>query len=137
MTDEEYAESELLRVYGSLEDKMCRDVMQLVRVFSNQGHSGASAEYCTTIFRRLMSRRPLTPLTGEDDEWETTPLGSVQNKRYSCVYKKEDGQAYDSCARIFSEDGGQTWFTSPYSWKDIEFPYNVPDSPEEHIIGKD
>ena len=45
------------------------DVMELVRVFSNQGHSGASAMRTLQLFNIVASYENLMPLTGEDNEW--------------------------------------------------------------------
>jgi hypothetical protein len=45
-------------------------VVALVETFSAYGHSGGSAEQTLAVFDKLVRRIPLTPLTGEDDEWE-------------------------------------------------------------------
>ena len=45
-------------------------VMALIKVFSEQEHSGMSAGVCTDLFAELAQFNPLTPLTGEDDEWD-------------------------------------------------------------------
>ena len=44
------------------------NVMELLEVFSKQGHSGMSAPVCVRYFEKLALLEPLSPLTGED--WE-------------------------------------------------------------------
>jgi hypothetical protein len=82
--------------------------------------------------------KPLTPLTGEDDEWNEVRTGVFQNKIYSAVFKDgKDGQAYNVEGKIFSDDEGKTWFTNRNSRVYIDFPYIVPDKPEKVILVKE
>jgi hypothetical protein len=49
---------------------MTRDaVLELVRVFANQGHSGMSAPLVIGMIEKLMQFEPLSPLTGAPEEW--------------------------------------------------------------------
>lgn len=136
----EYAKSELDRIYDeeALKEpynKMAYDaIMELITTFSNQGHSGFSRSYVLKYFSRLAEFKPITPLTGEPDEWDEIH-GTWQNKRCSSVFKKsENGQAYDIKAKIFSDDAGMTWFTCSKSRVNVEFPYMPPDEPERVIL---
>ena len=95
--------------------------LEIVKVFSKQGHSGASASMVTGLVERLMRFEPLTALTGEDGEWIEVSDGIFQNKRCSHVFK-ENGNAYDQQGRIFREPDGFT-YTSRESRVDIKFPY--------------
>ena len=77
-------------------------VMDLVKVFAGQGHSGASAELTLEIFDRVARYDVLTPVTSDPGEWEdVSPYGSRdappmwQNKRK---------------LSLFSNDGGKTWW---------------------------
>ena len=97
------------------------NVLELLEVFSKQGHSGSSAPFCIGYFQKLASFEPLTPLTGEDWEWNEVGEGQLQNKRCSHVFKK-DGQAYDIRGKVFREPNG-CCFTSRDSRVDVEFPY--------------
>lgn len=129
-----YAKNELARIEHDeegLQDRIDKNILDLMEVFENQGHSNMSASYVLSIFNRLAHFRPLTPLTGEDDEWNEVGSGRWQNKRYSAVFKEEDGRAYDIEGKIFSDDGGETWFTDINSRIYIDFPYSVPDKPEK------
>jgi hypothetical protein len=102
------------------------NLFELLEVFSNQGHSGSSASYCIDIFSKLACFEPLTPLTGEDDEWmETGQRGLLQNKRCFTVFKDEkmfDGKPYDIYGKVFVEPDGIS-FTNMNSCVIIEFPY--------------
>lgn len=122
----DYAKSELdragLAVGGDSYDVMVREaVLELVEKFSDQGHSGFSAGMVTSIVEKLMRFQPLTPLTGEDDEWNEVGEGEFQNKRCANVFKK-NGQAYDIDGRVFEDPDGSRW-TSRDSWVDVTFPY--------------
>lgn len=96
-------------------------VMKLIDVFSDEGHSGTSASITVNAFERVARFEPLTPLTGEDDEWNEVTEGMLQNKRCSHVFKK-DGRAYDSEGRVFRQASGSC-FLSRDSFVDITFPY--------------
>lgn len=122
-----YAIDELTRIgmYGSgdeMNDAMCDHILKMVDVFAEEGHSGFSAEYAIGILQKLLRWQPLSPLTGEDDEWNEED-GFFQNKRCSRVLKNEkDGQAYDIRGKVFVEPDGVS-YTSRDSRVDIEFPY--------------
>ena len=112
--------------YGGLTGK---SVFELCKVFDEQGHSGMSASVVGSLFKRLIDGLPLTPLTGEDDEWIEHSDGSFQNRRYGSVFKR-NGLAYDHNARIFVDRNGVT-YTSACSRKKVEFPY----LPEPEDVG--
>ena len=113
-------------------------ILELLDVFDNQSHSGFSAPYVIGKFKRLAMFKPISPLTGEDDEWNEMKDGSFQNKRYSAVFKdKKDGKAYNIEGKIFSDNGGKTWFTNRDSRVYIDFPYTVPEYPEKVILKED
>jgi hypothetical protein len=79
------------------------------------------------IIKKLINQKPLSPLTGKDDEWNLASEKEClyQNKRCSHVFKDRDG-AYNINGKIFRTKSGTT-----YSCKDssvwIEFPYTVPE----------
>lgn len=96
-------------------------ILNLVREFSSEGHSGASAAVAIKIFQKVANFEPLTPLTGEPDEWNEVGTNLFQNKRCSHVFK-EGNHTYDSEGRIFRESNGSCHMTSN-SRVDITFPY--------------
>ena len=100
-------------------------VMELIRAFAAQGHSGNSARIVAGLFHKLAGYKALGPLTGADDEWVEVSGGpnmKWQNKRCFHVFKREDGTAWDGDAVIFREPNGNC-YTSGDSRKDITFPY--------------
>ena len=127
----EWAEEELKRYdfdfYG---DNMDKAVLEVLKTLVDQGHTNMSASIVIQFVDRLWSWKPLTPLTGEEDEWKGEPKfmeGTLQNKRYSAVFKnKETGECYDVEGRIFAEPNG-IMFTCRESRVSVEFPYMPPD----------
>jgi hypothetical protein len=112
----------------------------MMQEFADEGHSGFSASYAISILTKLFDFKPLSPLTGEDDEWhDVSEYGGTtlfQNKRYSSIFKEgKDGEAYDNNGKVFWE-----WtchenkiFKSYYKCREssvpVTFPYTVPDKP--------
>lgn len=121
-----------------IQDAMDKCILEIIETFCEQGHSGMSAAYATQCIERLLRWLPITPLTGEDDEWkESMDLNgkkSYQNKRCPQVFKDEDGEAYDIYGTIFSDDGGETWFTNKDSRIPVTFPYTPPLHPKKVIL---
>lgn len=119
---------------------MRESVLKLLEVFSEEGHSGMSAPYAISLFEKLASWKPITPLTGEPEEWMEIDDVLWQNKRSPDVFKGEDGRAYWLDGRVFWEwysspdyDDGKpfkSYFTSRESRVFIEFPWTQPDKPE-------
>jgi len=65
--------------------------LELIKTFSNQGHSGASASMVSNLFDKLSRYKPLCPLTFKDEEWGEVSNESFQNKRNSAVFKDGKG----------------------------------------------
>jgi hypothetical protein len=144
---------------GTFEDEMqeavCKHVLALLDVFGDEGHSGTSAPYTINLFKRLASFEPISPLTGEDWEWNeicderTNNVRVYQNKRMGSVFKQSDrfdGKAYWLDGKVFWEwysapdiDDGKP-FKSHYTSSDsrvmIEFPW-VPPEPEYVFVPND
>jgi len=100
-------------------------ILDLIELFSSQGHSGFSANYVIGTFEKLARFEPLGPLTGEDSEWNEVDEGVWQNNRCGHVFKQADrfnGQAYDIQGKVFKDpDGGH--FTNSDSFTPVTFPY--------------
>jgi len=114
---------------GKFEDEMqediCKHVLELLKVFSDEGHSGSTAPYTVNMFKKLAMFEPLVPLTGEDWEWHEPSPGVFQNIRCSRVFKQADrfnGQAYDIEGRVFREPTGAC-YTGAESRVPVTFPY--------------
>jgi len=88
-------------------DNMAKDaILQLIETFAKQGHSGFSAPYVAKMFHKLANYEVLSPLTGNDDEWNDVSDISgemlFQNNRDSRVFKYEKG-AYFLDAIVWQE----------------------------------
>jgi hypothetical protein len=94
-----------------------KSVMELIEVFSKQGHSGMSAPMVASLFHKLANYEPLQPITGRDEEWtevsvyrDKTGKPWYQNKRCSGLFKDgKDGKPYYIDAIIKRDQKGITW----------------------------
>ena len=128
-----------------IQESICKDMLELLSVFSSQGHSGFSASYLLNCFEKLARFEPIVPLTGEDWEWSDVSHMSggekaYQNKRCSRVFKQEDrfdGQAYDIQGKVFIEhgydDNGEET-TYSYTNGDSAVPITFPYTPKTEYI---
>lgn len=100
--------------------------MQIVDTFAKMGHSGSSARWAIDVINKLLSFEPLTPLTGESDEWNEVGPGVYQNKRCSRVFSETgapEGHAYDIKGKVFTREGEEYSFTNKDSHTSVTFPY--------------
>jgi hypothetical protein len=100
-------------------------VMELMDVFTNQGHSGFSAMLVADLFHRLVKGEILTPLTGKSNEWMEVADNLYQNKRRFSVFAtdKNGTDAYDIDGIVFVDKDGCS-FTSPKTGSlPVQFPY--------------
>lgn len=89
---------------------------------------------------KLQTFTPLSPLTGEDDEWVVHDYGHgpyAQNRRISSIFKDSDGSCYRIDGRVFQYPShGYRWWLGYTSGKascvDVTFPYD-PDTPIEYV----
>lgn len=99
-------------------NRLMRDnIIELLTVFAEQGHSGFSANYAINIFNKLARFKTISPLTFKEDEWEEpcNLAGTRQNKRDSRFFKNADGSIsylYAYCHRdtqkyIIKDDGNK------------------------------
>lgn len=101
----DYAKNELTRAGlfdkdSDYEGMLDGSAMQIVELFSEQGHSGVSAAITIGIIEKPLRYEPLTPLTYEPDEWNDvsgisgTPMW--QNKRNPSVFSVDGGKTHYS-----------------------------------------
>ncbi len=71
-------------------------VLELVKLFAKQGHSGYSANMTLQLFSRLGAYRPLTPITNDPAEWNDVSEISdgpwFQNKRDLSAFSHDGGK---------------------------------------------
>ena len=115
-----------------------KNVLDIVAMFAEQGHSGMTASYVLNILDRVLRYKPIKPLTGADDEWNDIGNGQEQNRRCSSVfrYNHDNTTAYDSEGKVFSDDGGQTFYSCRESHVPVTFPYTPPTHPEHVILNE-
>jgi hypothetical protein len=143
MLEKAKEELKLLRGNNSepdeMQDHIEKGILEIVEIFSKQGHSGSSAAYAIAILEKLLRQENITPLTGEEWEWVEVGKDIFQNKRCSSVFKDKtrfNGNPYWLDGKIFSYDGEKSWFTNGDSCVEISFPWNMPES-EKIIINKE
>lgn len=140
----EFAKRELQLVGYDLDQKeedpnkwLVENVLELIKTFSEQGHSGASAPYCINIFRKLALFQSLSPLTGQDDEWnlisENEDDGRLwQNRRCHHVFKSEKDGSYDIDGKVFVTPDGVQCTRGTDTRVPVTFPY-VPKTEVVHV----
>lgn len=91
-------------------NNMCGEaVMELIRVFAGQNHSGMSASITLGMFKEVADFKALSPLTDNPKEWIAVEAGPVsdeitlwQNNRRSDAFSEDCGKTYyllDECRR--------------------------------------
>ena len=101
-------------------------IMELLTTFANQGHSGFSANYIVNLFNKLAKYETLSPLTGNDDEWNDVSDMSgemlFQNNRDSRVFKDATGTYFIEA--IIWNESGESSYTNKDSKRYIKsFPF--------------
>jgi hypothetical protein len=138
-----FAERELARIpkdNDGMQERINNNILEIVKVFCDEGHSGTTARYAAKILERLLRYLPLTPIEDTPEDWNEVGPGVYQHRRCSEVFKDKnvfDGKAYILDAKVFSDDGGKTWFTNRNSREVIEFPYAVPTDSKRYFTDKD
>lgn len=126
----EYAKSELERVDLEYDGMIKEAALEIVKVFAEQGHSGGSAAITLAVTEKLLRYQPLTPLTGEDDEWteiaETDGVKLFQSKRCPSVFKNAE--------RAWDIDLPRTRLGQ--EWETITFPYMPGQEPFDRRAAK-
>jgi hypothetical protein len=95
----EHAKEELKR--AGVEKEYADPIVDMVRIFSDMGHSGTSEEYVRGIVTDLLARNNLTPLTDDPSEWIHhgeemwgEKGGIWQNIRNSRAFSRDGGKHY-------------------------------------------
>ena len=124
-----------------MQEAICKNILKMLDVFIDEGHTGTTAPYTVNMFSKLAMFEPLVPLTGEDWEWNEASPGVFQNIRCSHVFKQADrfgGQAYDIDGKVFwswhetEEFGAMT--KDFYSNSDCFTPITFPYTPKREMV---
>lgn len=108
MSEEDRGFNRLTNSYG---DSVYDHALELFNKFADQDHSGLSASLVVQVFNILAKLETLTPLTGDDDEWDRDNVLNAaieQNKRNSAVFRSiADGEytySYNNIVNVANED---------------------------------
>lgn len=112
----QHAESELEFENSEFIVPYKEKILELIDIFSEQGHSGGSAPWgsraLTQTITKLLDYKPLGPIMCTDEEWVDTGNGFYQNKRCSAVFKEsKNSRPYYLDAIVWRDEHG-VGFTS-------------------------
>jgi hypothetical protein len=71
----------------NFDDEDTAVMIGILETFFDQWDSGGAVHAVAPILQRLIAGKPLSPLTGADDEWFDHGGGTLQNIRCSSVFK--------------------------------------------------
>ena len=110
---------------------------EVYKELCRQNHSGMSIQLVKSVLNRLIDCKPLSPIEGNDDEWNDVTwndsANEYQNKRYSALFKNvyKDGtvtyndvdrwQCYDDNGITFNSGAVSRILDKKYP---ISLPYN-------------
>lgn len=112
-------------------DSLTNPIFKLIKDFDKEAQ-----KRILEVVRKLMTYTPLSPLTGEPEEWVYQGGGLFQNNRMPSIFM-EEGKAYWIDAVVYYEPTQYyiDWigFTGSFSRKFIEFPFD-PNTPREEVF---
>ncbi len=117
----EHAKAELAAINFGEEDSLV--MIDILEMFFDQWDSGGAVAVVAPILMRCLAGKPLSPLTGADDEWYDS-MGDgmmLQNKRCSSVFRDRRNAAGELAADgdiILTHD-----IDAPQPFAPITFPY--------------
>lgn len=81
---------------------IAKAVLELIKIFSKQGHSGFSAAWVRELFHKLANFETLTPITSDANEWQD--VSKYSNDKSNTLFQNKRNPA------IFSKDNLRTWY---------------------------
>ena len=112
-----------------MQEMMNNDVMELLKVFEEQGHSDFSAPTVISLFSILANYRLVTEVEDNPDDWDE----NGQHKYISSIFKREDGTCYYMYGRLFAEPNSDNFFYNKASNVDVTFPIKPFDLESRYI----
>lgn len=114
-------------------------ITELITLLVEQAKDGFNVSPSVKTLTNMLNRSYINPLTGEDDEWMEIANGVYQNMKCSRIFKDKnrfDGKPYYTEGKVFSNNGGKSFYNSDDSYVPVEFPlYELPET--EHVILED
>lgn len=93
-------------------EHICDCIYEVMDLISKQGHSGMSFSFLASYLKRLLSERPIFPITADPNDWEDEKYGSCQNKRCYSIFLHKDGTIHDTERAHFYDVEHDISFTS-------------------------
>ena len=112
-----------------MQEMMNNDVLELLKVFSEQGHSDFSASIATRLFYKLANYKLVTEVEDNPDDWDD----NGQHKYITSIFKREDGTCYYMYGRLFAEPNSDNFFYNKASNVDVHFPLKPSDLETKYI----
>ena len=112
-----------------MQEMMNNDVMELLKVFEEQGHSDFSAPTVISLFSILANYRLVTEVEDNPDDWDE----NGQHKYISSIFKRKDGTCYYMYGRLFAEPNSDNFFYNKASNVDVTFPIKPFDLESRYI----
>ena len=113
-----------------MQNMMNNDVLELLKVFSEQGHSGFSAPIATRLFYKLANHKLITEVEDNPDDWDD----NGQHKYITSIFKREDGTCYYLYGTYFAEpDSDNFFYNGMCSKTDVHFPLKPSDLETKYI----
>lgn len=109
---------------------MNNDVMELLKVFEEQGHSGFSASWAIRLFSKLAKYKLITEIEDNPEDWDE----DGQHKYIPSVFKREDGTCYYLYGTYFAEpDSDNFFYNGKCSRTNVTFPLKPSDLETKYI----
>ena len=108
----ESAKSELAAISFGEDDS--RVMIEILEKFFGQWDSGGAVWAAAPVLQRLIAGKPLSPLTGNDDEWNEVGPEVWQNRRCSTVFKQKRPDLGDGLFAYNIDTLGRPSITFPY-----------------------
>lgn len=112
-----------------MQEMMNEDVMELLKVFEEQGHSGFSASWAINLFSKLAKYKLITEIEDNPEDWDE----NGQHKYISSVFKRDEGTCYYMYGRLFAEPSSDNFFYNKASNVDVTFPIKPYDLESKYI----
>ena len=87
-------------------------VMELMKVFANQGHSGFSAQCTRELFNQLADYKVLSPITDNPSEW--MDVAEYFDVNHPAIWQNRRDPS------LFSNDGGKTYYSVDDSDRELK-----------------
>lgn len=87
-------------------DMVAASAIQLVQIFSSQGHSGMSASITLQLFNQLANFRNTSPLTDDPAEWIQHAPDNWQSKRNTSCFSSDQGKTYLDNSEVERNENG-------------------------------